>query len=49
MMMVMMAMMMRSRVYDLRPAAAWNLALIYREAGNEDLAYSLLQRWCTLH
>ena len=34
--------------FDLRPQAAWNLSLIYRHSGNEELAYDLLERYCTL-
>ncbi len=35
-------------IYDLRPLAAHNLALIYQESGNILLAKQLLETYCTV-
>jgi hypothetical protein len=37
-----------TRVYDMRPAAAHNLALIYKHADNFVMAQKVLREYCTV-
>ena len=37
-----------SKVFSLRPEAAFNLSLIYRQSGNEELARQIISKYCRI-